>query len=70
MGTHKPITQSTSDRKWKWLARCWLLLGLAVSAVLFVRAMPHSPLRGSGQQARPAAVVTTITSAQGTDGQR
>jgi hypothetical protein len=42
-----------------------LAVGLAVSAVLFVRAMPHSPLRGPGQQAKPAAVVTTISSAQG-----
>ncbi|GBD36347.1 hypothetical protein HRbin36_01470 [bacterium HR36] len=38
-------------------------MGLAVSAVLFVRAMPHSPLRGSGQQANPAAVATTAASA-------
>ena len=48
----------------KWLDQCWLLLGLAVSALLFVRAMPHSPLSGSSQQAKPAAAVTTTTSAQ------
>jgi len=38
----------------KWLARCWLLLGLAVSAVLFVRAMPNSPPRPTSPQARSA----------------
>ena len=65
MGTHKPIRESSCDRKWKWLVRGWLTVGLAVSAILFVRAMPHSPLRGSGQQAKPAAAVTTPASAQG-----
>ncbi len=66
MGTHKSSANTSGDRKWKWLARGWLAVGLAVSAILFVRAMPHSPLRGSGQQAKPAAVATTFTSAQGT----
>ena len=65
MGTHKPIRESSGDRKWKWLACGWLAVGLAVSAILFVRAMPHSPLRGSSQQAKPAAAVTmTATSTQ------
>jgi hypothetical protein len=56
MIAHKPITQSTSDRKWRWLARGWLAVGLAVSAVLFVRAMPHSPPRPTSPQAKPATV--------------
>ena len=56
MGTHKPIRESSGDDKWKWLARGWLAVGLAVSALLFVWAMPHSPLRDPSQQARPAAV--------------
>jgi hypothetical protein len=37
----------------------WLVLGLAVSALLFVRAMPHSPLRSPSPQAMPASVATT-----------
>lgn len=66
MSTHKPITGSSGDRKRNWLARGWLAVGLAVSAVLFVRAMPHSPLRGSGQQAKPANVASAkATYAQG-----
>jgi hypothetical protein len=44
----------------------WLVVGLAVSAVLFVRAMPHSPLRGPSEQVRSVAVSTTSTLAQGT----
>ncbi|MCS7017372.1 MAG: Hint domain-containing protein [Gemmatales bacterium] len=44
MSTHKPIRESSGGRKWKWLARSWLAVGLVVSAVLFLRAMPHSPL--------------------------
>jgi len=35
-----------------------------VAAVLFVRAMPHSPLRGPGQQAKPASVATTTFAAK------
>ncbi len=64
MGTHKQFTDSAGDHKRKWLARGWLAVGLVVSAVLFVRAMPHSPLRGSRPQAKPAAAVTTPASAQ------
>ncbi len=64
MGTHKSSANTSGDRKWKWLARGWLAVGLAVSAILFVRAMPHSPLRGSSQQAKPAAAVAMTTSAQ------
>lgn len=64
MGTLKLTTERSGDRKRNWLARSWLAVGLVVSAVLFVRAMPHSPLRGSSPQARPAAVTTTATSAQ------
>jgi len=66
MGTHKPILESSGETTRNRLARCWLAVGLAVSAVLFVRAMPNSPLRGSSQQVRSVAVSTTSTSAQGT----
>ena len=61
MGTHKPITEKSGDRKRKWLARCWLAVGLAVSALLFVRAMPHSPLRATGSQTRAPVAVSTST---------
>ena len=64
MGTHRPIRKSSGDRKWKWLARGWLAVGLAVLAVLFVRAMPHSPLRGTRQQANSAAAVGITTSTE------
>jgi hypothetical protein len=67
MKTLTPIRESSSDRKWKWLARGWLAVGLAVSAILFIRAMPHSQLRGSSPQAMPTAVAgATVNSAQGT----
>lgn len=46
MNTLTPIRESFGDHKRKWLARCWLAVGLAVSALLSIRAMPHSPLRG------------------------
>ena len=54
-----PAERYPIDTTRKWLACGWLLLGLAVSAVLFVRAMPHSPLRGSNAQAKPASVAPT-----------
>ncbi len=64
MGTYKPIRERSGDGKWKWLARGWLAVGLAVSAVLFVRAMPHSPLRSTRPHGQPAVAVITTTSAQ------
>jgi Holliday junction resolvase-like predicted endonuclease len=64
MGTHKPIRDSSGETRRKWLARGWLVVGLAVSAVLFVRAMPHSPLRGTRPHGQPTVAFTTTTSAQ------
>jgi hypothetical protein len=58
-GIHRTVQQDTASVK------SWLAVGLAVSALLLVRAMPHSPLRGSSQQVRSVAVSTTSTSARG-----
>ncbi|MDW8266760.1 MAG: hypothetical protein RMJ52_15660, partial [Gemmataceae bacterium] len=63
MGTHKPITETSGGRKWKWLARGWLAVGLIVSAVLFVRPMPHSPLRPAGPTTRLTAVSSSTPQA-------
>jgi hypothetical protein len=59
---HHGEQSSMKLTKGYWLARGWL----AVSALLLVRAMPDSPLRGSTERAKPAAVaVVPATSAQG-----
>ncbi|MDW8223098.1 MAG: hypothetical protein RMJ82_09135, partial [Gemmatales bacterium] len=61
MSTHKPITETSGDRKWNWLARGWLAVGLIVSALLFIRAMPHSPLRPGRSPTEPTATVAATS---------
>ena len=59
MGAYKQIPENAGDSKWKWLARCWLAVGLTVSALLLVRAMPHSPLRATRPPTKSATVATS-----------
>lgn len=57
MGTHKPIRENSGDRKWKWLARGWLAVGLAVSAIQFSGPCRTRLWRGSHADWLAAAVV-------------
>jgi hypothetical protein len=65
-GLDSPISgrERSTGNGWKWFGRCWLVLGLVLCLILFLKAMPRSPQQvKTSENAEPAAVVANLSSA-------